>query len=57
MKYSDSSEGHTLPNKMDINLIMLRALMLYRIRGKVDSTNIVAINQSGTAEMVVELAK
>jgi len=51
------TQGATLPNKMDINLIMLRALMLDRIRGKVDNTDIVAINQSGTAEMVAELTK
>jgi hypothetical protein len=41
MENPNLTEGDTLPNKVEINLNVLRALMLDRIGGEVDSTNIV----------------
>jgi hypothetical protein len=57
MQNPNLTEGDTLPNKVEINLNMLRAFMLDQIGGEVDSTDIVTINQSGTTEMVAKLTK
>ena len=57
MENSNMTEGDTLPNKVEINLNVLRALMLDRIGGEVDSTDVVAINQGGTTKMVAKLDK
>ena len=51
------TEGDTLPNKAEINLNVLRELMLDRIGGEVDSTDVVVINQGGMAKMVAKLGK
>jgi hypothetical protein len=51
------AKGDTLPNKVGINLNVLRTLMLDRIGGEVDSTDVVTINQGGTAKMVAKLGK
>ena len=57
MENPNLTEGDTLPNKVEINLNVLRALMLDRIGGEVDSTDVVSINQGGTAKMVAKLCK
>jgi hypothetical protein len=57
MENPNLTEGDTLPNKVEINLNVLRALMLDQIGGEVDSTNVVTINQGGTAKVVVMLGK
>ena len=57
MENSNMTEGDTLLNKVEINLNVLRALMLDRIGGEVDSTDVVAINQGGTMKMVAKLGK
>jgi hypothetical protein len=41
---------------VEINLNMLRALMLDRIGGEVDSADVVTVNQGGMVEMVAKLA-
>jgi len=56
MENPNLTEGDTLLNKVEINLNVLRALMLDRIGGEVDSTDVVTINQGG-AEMVAKLGK
>jgi hypothetical protein len=44
MENPNLTKGDTLLNKVEINLNMLRALMLDRIGGDVDGTDVVAIN-------------
>ena len=57
MENSNMTEGDTLPNKVEINLNVLCALMLDRVGGEVDNTDVVAINQGGTTKMVAKLSK
>jgi hypothetical protein len=55
MKNSNVTEGNLFSNKMEVDLNMLRPLMLHRIIGEIDITDVVAINQSSTARRVLEL--
>jgi hypothetical protein len=48
MKNSNVTEGNLLSNKMEVDLNMLRPLMLHRIAGEIDSTDVVTIDQSST---------
>jgi hypothetical protein len=49
VKNTNVIEGHTLANKVKINLDMFGALMLDGVGGHVDNADIVTINQSGAA--------
>jgi hypothetical protein len=49
MKYPNVVEGDSLPNKMEINLNVLHLLMLNWVVGEINDTNVVAVDQSGTA--------
>ena len=55
MEYPNMTEGDPLTNKMEINLNMLCPLMLYGVAGEVNNTNVITINQSGTARRVAKL--
>jgi hypothetical protein len=55
MKNSNMTEGDLLSNKMEIDLNMLRPLMLHRIVGEIYSTDIVTIDQGGTARWMAKL--
>ena len=57
MENPNLTEGDTLLNKVEINLNVLRALMLDHIGGEVDSTDVIAINQGGMTKMVAKLGK
>ena len=48
-------EGDSLSTKMEINLNMLRALMLDWVGGEVDNTNVITIDQRGSARWVANL--
>jgi hypothetical protein len=48
MKNTDSTDGNTFPDKMEINFHMLGALMLNRVGGEVDGTDIVTIDDGGS---------
>jgi hypothetical protein len=48
------TEGDVLTEEVEINLNMLRTLMLNRVRGEVDRTDIVTIDNSGTLERRVK---
>jgi hypothetical protein len=54
MKNSNVTKGNLLSNKMEVDLNMLRPLMLHRIAGEVDSTDVVAIDQSSTARRALK---
>jgi len=51
------TEGDLLSNKMEINLNMLGPLMLHWVAEEIYSTDIVAIDQGGTARGVAKLKK
>ena len=55
MKNPNMAEGDSLPNKMEINLNMLRTLMLDWVGGEVDNTNVITIDQRGSARWVAKL--
>jgi hypothetical protein len=44
MKNSNVTEGNLLSNKIDVDLNMLRPLMLHWIAGEIYSTNVVIID-------------
>jgi nucleoside-triphosphatase THEP1 len=45
----------TLADEVQVDLHMLRALMLHRISGKVDRADVVAVDEGGALEGDVEL--
>jgi len=55
MSNPNVTEGNLLSNKVEIDLNVLRPLMLYWIAGEIDSTDIIAIDQSGTARRALKL--
>ena len=55
MKDTKITNSHALSNKVEINLDVLGTLMLNRIGGHVDSTDVITINQFGVAKGSVEL--
>jgi hypothetical protein len=55
MKYPNVAKGDSLPNKMEINLNVLRLLMLNWVAGEINGTNVVAVDQSGTTRLVAKL--
>jgi poly-beta-hydroxyalkanoate depolymerase len=57
MKNSNVTKGNLLSNKMEVDLNMLRPLMLHRIAGEIDGTGVIAIGQSSTARGALELNK
>jgi hypothetical protein len=55
MKDLNLAKGDLLPNKMEINLIVLRALMLEWVGGEINNTNVVVVDQRGTVSWVAKL--
>jgi hypothetical protein len=55
MENSNVTKGNLLSNKMEIDLNMLRPLMLHRIAGEIDGTDVITIDQGGTAWCALEL--
>jgi hypothetical protein len=55
MKNPNMTKGDLLSNKMEIDLNVLRPLMLHWITGEVYSTDVVTIDQGGTARQVAKL--
>jgi hypothetical protein len=50
MKDTNIPNGDLVTNEVKINLNMLGALVLNRVRGHVDGTNIVAIDQAAASQ-------
>jgi hypothetical protein len=50
MQNSKITNSNTLPNEVKVNLNVLSSLMLNRIGGHVDGTDIVAIHQCSALE-------
>ena len=57
MKDTKITNGNPLPDEVEVNLNMLGALMLNRIGGHVDCTDVVAIYQCSAAKRGVKLLK
>jgi hypothetical protein len=57
MENSNVTKGNLLSNKMEVDLNVLRPLMLHRITGEINSTDVVTIDQSSTARGMLELLK
>jgi len=55
MKDPYLAEGNPLPNKVEINLNVLRALMLDWVGGEVYGTNVVTVDQCGSVRRVAKL--
>jgi hypothetical protein len=55
MKNPNMTKGDLLSNKMEIDLNVLRPLMLHWITGEVYSTDVVTVDQGGTARRVAKL--
>jgi hypothetical protein len=51
------AECDLLSNKVEVNLNMLRPLMLHGVTGEINRTDIIAIDQSSTARRVAKLKK
>ena len=45
MEHTDGTDGNLLTNKVEIDLNMLRSLVLHGVGGEVDCTDIVAVDQ------------
>ena len=57
MQYSNSTGRNALTDEVKIDLNMFCPLMLHRIVGEIYNTNVVTIDQSGTARRVLKLEK
>ena len=57
MQDAEITNGNTLADEVEINLNMLRALMLNRVGGHVDRADVVAVDKGSTARRTVELMK
>jgi hypothetical protein len=55
MENPNISDGNPVTNEMQVNLHMLRLLMLNRVGGEVHGNNVVAIDKCGLGEQVAEL--
>ena len=55
MKNSKITNGNPLPDEVEINLNMLGSLMLNRVGGHVDNTDVVTVHQCSAAKRGVEL--
>ena len=55
MKHQNMSKGGFFTNKMDIHFDMLCPLVLHRVRGHVDRTDIVALDDGGLLKWEMEL--
>jgi hypothetical protein len=54
VKNAKVTQSHTLTNKMKVNLHMFGVLVLNRVGGHVDSTDVVTVNQGGATQWCME---
>jgi hypothetical protein len=53
----DITDGHTFPHKVEVNLDMLRVLVLNGVDGQVDDADIVTVDEGALCQLSVELLK
>ena len=54
MKHTDSPKGDPFPNVVEVDLHVLGALMLNGVGGEVDGADIVAVDEAGRVQGVME---
>jgi hypothetical protein len=57
MQDTDITDGHAFPHKVEVDLGMLRALVLNGVGGEVDGADIVAVDECALLQRSVELLK
>jgi hypothetical protein len=57
MENPNIADNHPVTNEVQVNLHMLRLVMLNRVGGEVHSTNVVAVNKCGLGEWAMELSQ
>jgi hypothetical protein len=57
MQDTDITDGHVFPHKVKVDLNMLSMLMLNRVGGEVDDTDVVTIDEGALHQWSVELLK
>jgi hypothetical protein len=57
MQDTDITDGHAFPHKVEVDLDMLRALVLNGVGGEVDSADVVTVDESALRQWKVELLK
>jgi hypothetical protein len=57
MQDTDITDGHAFPHKVEVDLGMLRALVLNGVGGEVDGVDIVAVDECALRQRSVELLK
>jgi hypothetical protein len=54
---TDITDGHAFPHKVEVDLDMLRALVLNGVGGEVDGADVVAVDEGALCQRRVELLK
>jgi hypothetical protein len=57
MQDVDFIDGHAFPHKVEVDLDMLRALLLNGVGGEVDGTGVVAVDEGALPQQSVDLLK
>ena len=54
MKHTDSPKGDPFPNEVEVDLHVLGALMLNGVGGEVDGADVVAVDEAGRIQRVMQ---
>jgi hypothetical protein len=54
---ADITNGHTFPHKVEVDLDMLRTLVLNGVGGEVDDADVVVVHEGALRQRSVELLK
>ena len=55
MKHTDSPKGDPFPNEVEVDLHVLGALMLNGVGGEVDGADVVAVDEAGRIQRMMQL--
>jgi hypothetical protein len=53
----DITDGHVFPHKVDVDLNMLRALVLNGVGGEVDGADVITVDEGALHQRSVEFLK
>jgi hypothetical protein len=54
---TDITDGHTFPHKVEVDLDMLRALVLNGVGGEVDGVDVIAVDKGALRQQSMKLLK
>jgi hypothetical protein len=57
MQDVDITDGHVFPHKVEVDLNILRSLVLNGVGGKVDGANVVIVDEGALHQRSVEILK